>query len=710
MDLRRRLGEPVTRLWRAPVARTPQARHRRRALAALSATAVSAVSLVALAPGAGAATSAYGASITIKGHGFGHGRGLGQYGAYGYAVDLGWDVTAILDHYYGGTSRETVDPTSGLSVRLLEHDGREVIITHDQGRLLTSAAPGVALTAIKVTEPAPDTLVVFQGTACNGGPGGWLPLATITGSGGLKPRIDVDVLDGNDDTTVASELLAVCEPDGQKRWYRGDLTALLDANGAPRLVNHTTIERYLRGVVPRESPASWADAGGGRGIEALKAQAVAARTYAMSENRYSYAKLCDTQSCQVYSGAALASSWTGSPTWLEDARADRAIADTAGRVRFLNGKVARAEFSSSTGGWTAGGSFPVVRDEGDATRINPNSTWTTTLSTSTVMGKYPQLGGLSLIEVTSRNGIGDWGGRVLKLVLRGPSGSVTLTGDEFRRAFGLKSDWFNIESVPAGTPAPPTTPPATPGTPTVRSLGIPVVGVASAGAGGYWVTSAAGAIVAMDGAPDRGSMAGTVLNQPVIGITSAGSSGYWLLARDGGIFSFGVSFFGSTGDRSLPSPIVAMAGRRQADGYWMVRADGGVYAFGAAKWHGSMGGKPLNKPIVSMAATASGQGYWLIAADGGMFAFGDAVFAGSTGATGTTSPVVAMAARPQGDGYWIATADGQVFAFGAAPDLGGVNTLGPVSPVTALSPSVTGNGYRVITADGTVYGFGDGAA
>lgn len=706
MHLRRRLGDCRAR-ERARTAPNVMSLRARVIVPGLLLTAALAAP-VAVAQPAAAATSAYGPSVTIRGHGFGHGRGLGQYGAYGYAVDHGWDVTAILDHYYGGTTRETLDPASALSVRLLEMDGRDVIITQDQSRLLTSAAPGQVFSSVKVSSPAPDTLTVFQGTGCDGGPGGWQPLATITGAVGTRPNVQFDVLNGNDDTTVASELLSVCEPDGQKRWYRGDLTALLDATGAARLVNHTTIERYLRGVVPRESPASWADAGGGKGIEALKAQAVAARSYAMSENRYSYAKLCDSQSCQVYGGAAVASSWAGAPVWLEDARTDRAIAETAGRVRFLGGKVARAEFSSSTGGWTAGGSFPVVKDDGDATRANPNSTWTTNLSTDTIMSRYPQLGGLSLIEVTSRNGVGDWGGRVQKVVLRGPSGSVTLTGDEFRRNFGLKSDWFTIDSTPVGsTPVtPPTTPPVA-GAPTVRSLGIGVVGVASAGSGGYWVTSANGAIVAMDGAPDRGSMSGTALNQPVIGITSAGSSGYWLLARDGGIFSFGVSFFGSTGDRSLPSPIVAMAGRPQADGYWMVRADGGVYAFGGATWYGSMGGKPLNKPIVSMAATATGKGYWLIASDGGMFAYGDAVFAGSTGATGTSSPVVAMAARPQGDGYWIVTADGQLFGFGSAPNLGGVNTLGPTSAVTALSPSRTGNGYRIITADGTVYGFGD---
>jgi len=39
----------------------------------------------------------------LNGHGFGHGRGMGQYGAYGYAVDSGWSGDQILDHFFGGT-------------------------------------------------------------------------------------------------------------------------------------------------------------------------------------------------------------------------------------------------------------------------------------------------------------------------------------------------------------------------------------------------------------------------------------------------------------------------------------------------------------------------------------------------------------------------------------------------------------------------------
>ena len=99
------------------------------------------------------------------------------------------------------------------------------------------------------------------------------------------------------------------------------------------------MEDYLRGVVPRESPASWGDAAGGAGINALRAQAVAARSYAQAENRYPYAKTCDTTTCQVYGGAGLngAASRTHAPT-------GRSPTPPA-QVMTLGGQVARTEFS-----------------------------------------------------------------------------------------------------------------------------------------------------------------------------------------------------------------------------------------------------------------------------------------------------------------------------------------------------------------------------
>ncbi|HEX6658669.1 MAG TPA: SpoIID/LytB domain-containing protein, partial [Ilumatobacter sp.] len=102
---------------------------------------------------------------------------------------------------------------------------------------------------------------------------------------------------------AAGAVLGACEVSGSITHYRGTLE-LLDASGPNRVVNQLDVELYLRGVVPREVSASWGSAGGGAGMNALRAQAVAARSYALKEARYSYAKTCDTPSCQVYGGSA----------------------------------------------------------------------------------------------------------------------------------------------------------------------------------------------------------------------------------------------------------------------------------------------------------------------------------------------------------------------------------------------------------------------
>ena len=105
--------------------------------------------------------------------------------------------------------------------------------------------------------------------------------------------------------------------------------------------------------------------------------------------------------------------------------------------------MARTEFSSSTGGWTAGGDFPAVVDEGDAVRANPNARWETTVSLAELERSYGR-GPLLGLAVVDRNGHGFDGGRVEKVELRFANGSVLIDGDTARRRLGLKSNWFSI--------------------------------------------------------------------------------------------------------------------------------------------------------------------------------------------------------------------------------------------------------------------------
>lgn len=370
--------------------------------------------------------------LTISGRGYGHGRGMGQYGAYGYAVDKGWAYDAILKHYYGGTSLAGDAGNPKILVELTRFTGSDTILT---GTGLTVGGTAVGQAAVLLRKTAAGTVDVYRGTGC-AGPWSAKPWKTLASG--------VEVGTTGSQSSQAN-LVRMCES-GTAKGYRGTITVTV-VNGTQYTLNRVEVDAYLRGVVPRESPASWGDAAGGKGLQALKAQAVAARSYALSSGtRASGALTCDTTTCQVYGGAL---TWSGtSTTSIEDARTDRSISETSGQVmRATNGSIARTEFSSSTGGWTVGGVFPAVEDLGDATASNPNRTWSTTVSYSAV-AKALGTGTIRSVTVSARNGLGADGGRVTQVTVTTTSGATTkVTGSAFRSALGLKSDWFTLSGT-----------------------------------------------------------------------------------------------------------------------------------------------------------------------------------------------------------------------------------------------------------------------
>src|SRR5690606_23739241 len=115
----------------------------------------------------------------------------------------------------------------------------------------------------------------------------------------------------------------------------------------------------------------------GWAAEALKAQSVAARTYgAQAMRTTSYYDICDTTSCQVYGGQSA-----------ETANTDAATKATAGKILTYGGKPALAQFSSSSGGWSAPGSQPylkAVRDDWDDFSGNSVHNWSINVKTSTI--------------------------------------------------------------------------------------------------------------------------------------------------------------------------------------------------------------------------------------------------------------------------------------------------------------------------------------
>lgn len=375
------------------------------------------------------------ATFSFSGHGWGHGRGMGQYGAYGYAVDHGWGYGQILSHFYGGTTLRADVGNPWLGVEITRLTGRDTVVKGPGLRV--NDQPTGSGAALVRRDAATGAFQVFVGPGC-GGP--WTPW-----SSGVPTGVVVSTAAA---PTSASDLLSLCEA-GRTTAYRGVIQVVSSA-GAQVTVNHLGVDDYLRSVVPSESPASWGNAGGGRGMEALKAQTVAARSYALSSApRPSGATTCDTTSCQVYQGASVAVDGVAVRSVEQSTTNDAVVATTGQVMRTPTGGVARTEFSSSTGGYTAGGAFPAVPDAGDATAANPNRNWSVSFTQSAV-GTALGTGPVASIAVVRRNGLGAEGGRVLSVAVQGTDGRQhSFTGNQVRVALGLKSDWFSIGGVSA---------------------------------------------------------------------------------------------------------------------------------------------------------------------------------------------------------------------------------------------------------------------
>lgn len=217
--------------------------------------------------------------------------------------------------------------------------------------------------------------------------------------------------------------------------YRGSLRLIATSAGI-EVVNVLDVEAYLRGVVPAEMSASWP-------MAALEAQAVAARSYALSSLRpgADY-DLCATVDCQVYRGM------DG-----EQGRSDRAVAATEGIVVTYAGQVAHTYYHADSGGATAsssevwGTAVPYLVARADAAAPNGVDRWSARLDANAVaaslarLGK--QVGTVTGLRVLQRSG----SGRVDLLEVLGSAGSATLTGvqlGDLSHAWGLRSTRFSV--------------------------------------------------------------------------------------------------------------------------------------------------------------------------------------------------------------------------------------------------------------------------
>ena len=367
------------------------------------------------------------ADTTVSGRGFGHGRGMSQYGAQGAAI-AGKSVRQILDFYYPRTAigkatgsirvRITADTTDGIRVGTVNHLKVRDLRT---GKVYT--LPKASTRDQWSIDPYGDhgTKVSSYDAKTRK----WTLWKSFTGMTQFE----------------GASVTGLILPSGAVRRYRGALRAV-DVSGTHLdTVNVVSLEYYLRGVVPREALSSWRPA-------ALQAQAVAARTYSVFHRNRATRRaydLCDTISCQVYGGYDS-----------EKASTNTAIAATAGQIRLYKGKPIIAEFSSSNGGATATGSVPyqVMKiDSWDAYpgNGNPNVTWTVTRTAAEVQSAF-DVGSIRSLRVLKRSGVGPGGGRTLTVEAVGSKGRRALTGDQLRGRLRLRSSWFAFVPSPLDIP------------------------------------------------------------------------------------------------------------------------------------------------------------------------------------------------------------------------------------------------------------------
>jgi stage II sporulation protein D len=351
-----------------------------------------------------AAADAY----TIKGHGNGHGVGMSQYGAYGYAKH-GVGYRDILKHYYKHTS---VKETDGRKIRVLLEDGESTIALAG-----ATDAGGHALTATKTYR------------------------ARLRGS-----KIAF-YLDGDRRFSVGSPVLVTSAyhsfrlggtaingvTDGA---YRGAVELRASSAGGLAAINQLSVDNYVKGVVPGEVPASWP-------ADALKAQAVAARSYALTTHAGGdlFDQYPDTRS-QVYRGM------DG-----EQSRANGAVKATAREVVKYQDDIATTFFFSTSGGRTENvensftGSVPVpylksVKDPYDY--YSPLHRWTIKYSKSNVASRLAGLvkGSFRGIRVVKR-------GESPRIVLAdvvGSGGKLRVSGSTLRARLDLHDSWARFPS------------------------------------------------------------------------------------------------------------------------------------------------------------------------------------------------------------------------------------------------------------------------
>ncbi|MDX6601560.1 MAG: hypothetical protein QOF13_762 [Solirubrobacterales bacterium] len=356
--------------------------------------------LLALAPTAAAAN----VNWVVRGHGFGHGVGVSQYGAYGYALH-GKDYRFILAHYYQGS---TISQIEGAKIVRVLVD----ISPGDIGFGGATSACGQAL------DPAQTYEAHRTGSRVKLRSSAGKPLADC----GAKLR-------------AAGKGKVAISGVGT---YRGVLEAVPTESEAGSLnaINALPVEQYVKGVIANESPPSWPAA-------ELRSQAVESRSFALTGgvggNGFD---LYDDTRSQVYDGLSSETATTNAAT---DA--------TRGEVVTYGGKIAETYFSACSGGYTEsvqnvffGPAIPYLTAVPDPYDYYcPLHDWTLRFSgpeISAKLGGYLD-GRLKKVVITKR-GVSP---RIVSAKLFGTGGVTTVSGEQLQVALGGYSTWMSFQKL-----------------------------------------------------------------------------------------------------------------------------------------------------------------------------------------------------------------------------------------------------------------------
>jgi stage II sporulation protein D len=356
----------------------------------------------------GATASARAAAVLdISGGGDGHGIGMSQYGAEGYALH-GFSDRQILAHYFRATALGTADPH------------RVVRVLIGGARPSFSGASSASAGAQHVSlQPALTYSVAVD-------PRGRLVLSTAGRR--LKPAFAAPL------TVTGPAPLQV----GGRGSYRGSLQYSASANGI-QTVDSVGLDDYVRGVVAAEMPSSWSPA-------ALQAQAIAARTYAITTTVAGNGfDLYDDTRSQMYGGVSA-----------ETAPTDAAVAATAGQIVTYDGQPAVTYFFASSGGftesiqnvWAGAAAEPWLQgvpDPYDGAANDPYHSFSQQMSLAAARAKLGGLvqGDLVGIQVV-RRGVSQ---RIIAARVIGTKGTTAVTGAQLAAAFGLNTTLVRFAAI-----------------------------------------------------------------------------------------------------------------------------------------------------------------------------------------------------------------------------------------------------------------------